>query len=207
MLLRQINEMRELKISESGLWLPVYLKLEEAKLFLDNLRTHTRFPKLVLFYSAAFLSAARSITFHIQKQIIPTFKDGKARYDELREKYLSGDSARFFVGLRNLSEKEMYLPLRFEMMEKYPDDQSDKIIYTVRASAAPSSPSKHHFVWLENVLNTEWTSYTHTHPRWIIDDFPGGEKELCEACEEYLIVLQKFVEVLRQSLESDGMQR
>ena len=197
--------MRELNIFESGLWLPVYLKLEEAMLFLGNLRTHTRFPKLVLFYSAAFLSAARSITFHIEKQITPAFRDGKARYDELREKYLSGESARFFVELRNLSEHQMYVPLRFEMMEKYPDDQSDKVIYVMRASAAPSSPSKHHFGWLEDVLNTEWTSYTQ--PRWIIDDFPGGKKELCEACEEYLTVLQKFVEVLRQSLESDGMQR
>ena len=111
---------------------------------------------------------------------------------------MSGDSARFFIELRNLSEKEMYLPLGFHMMEKYPDESSGKLIRIQRAAAAPARPSKHHLGWLEDVLNTEWTSYTQ--PRWIISDYPGGEKELCEACEEYLGDLQRFVEVLRRTL-------
>ena len=58
--------------------------------------------------------------------------------------------------------------------------------------------TKHHFGWIENVLNTEWTSYTQ--PRWIIEDYPGGKKELTSACEEYLLALQESVEELRRCL-------
>lgn len=93
----------------------------------------------------------------------------------------------------------MYLPLCFEMLEKHPDEKTGNNIFVQRASAPPTLPSKHHFGWIEDVLNTEWTSYTQ--PRWLIEDFPGGEKELFEACEEYLDVLQKSTEALRRLLD------
>jgi len=189
----------ELETIEPGKWLPIYLKLEEARLFLNHLETHKRFPKLVLFYLSAFLSASRSVTFHVQKQIVPSFENGMEKYTEVREKYLNNEVAKYFVELRNISEKQMFLPLGFEMMEKHPNEENGEFIYTRRAASAPSTPSKHHLDWLENVLNTEWSSYTQ--PRWLITDFPTGKKELFEACEEYLASLQMSVEVLRRSFD------
>lgn len=192
--------MGTLEVFESGAWLPVYLKLEEARLFLGNLNTYRRFPKLTLFNLSAFLSAARSVTFHIQKQIVPSLENGSDLYERLREQFLSGKEAKFFIELRNVSEKQTYLPLSFEMMEQYPDEKTGQVTWVQRAVARGASPSKRHFGWLENVLNTEWTSYTQ--PRWLIDDYPGKDKELVSACSEHLATLQRFVEALRREIDA-----
>lgn len=191
--------MRNLSGFESGKWLPIYLKLEEARFFFDNLRSHKRFPKLVLFYLSSFLSAARSITFHVQKQIIPNIANGKQLYEDSVQKYLSGEVAKFFINMRNISEKEMYLPLKFKLIEKHPSEKPGQYIFVERASSVMSAPSRHSFGWLEDAINTEFTSYTQ--PRWMIMDYPGGDKDLFEACEEYLNVIQNFVEEFRRSVD------
>ncbi len=192
--------MKGLHRFESGKWLPIYMKIEESQYFLNGISSNQRFPKLVLFHFSAFLSAARSITFHVQKQIAPEFEKGKEEYKRIRDKHLITNAAKYFRDQRNYYQKQAYLPLGFELMERYPNPDKNEITFVMRASAPGQSPSKYHFTSLEEILNTEYSVFTQ--PRWLLEDYPDGKRELLGACQEYLESLEIFTEDLRRTLES-----
>ena len=57
----------ESRPSAHGDWFAINLKLDESRFFSEQIRAHQRYHKLMFFYISAFLSSARSVTFHMQK--------------------------------------------------------------------------------------------------------------------------------------------
>ena len=134
-------------------WLPIYLKLDEAQFFLDELKAHQKYPKLLLFYFSAFLSSARSITFHIQNQIVPNFSNGRVIYDSIVQELLGDNISKYFISLRNISEKQIYPPLGFRLYWTSFDMDDARTVWTqIGWSVAPSSPSVAHMTTLEEFL-------------------------------------------------------
>jgi hypothetical protein len=183
-----------------GRWLPIYLKLEEAGFFLDQLGAHERFPRIVWFYLSAFLSSARSITFHIQKQIAPHFTDGTKIYTTTCEEILVNDVGKFFRDLRNRSEKEMYPALRYKIIEAGRRSDTEDLVYTLRASSLADTPSLDALTSFEKMVNEP--AWHYRKPFWYFEDFPGGPKELGESCRDFLGQLQRLVDTVRVRLEA-----
>jgi hypothetical protein len=52
------------------MWSALKLKTDEAEFFCGQLRAHTRYPRMFLYYLSAYLTSARSVTFHMQKQFV-----------------------------------------------------------------------------------------------------------------------------------------
>ena len=174
-------------------WLSVFLKLEEAEFFLKQVRAHVRVPKLLLFYLSAFLSSARATTFHIQKQICPKVPGGREVYDQAKKDWLSGAISAFFVTQRNVSEKEMYIPLSFKLVNT--NGGGDM------AGSQPRPVSKEQLMWLEEVLLTVWPRHGGVEPKWYLEGCPSGPADLLEACEAYLRNLNYFVDALRVKID------
>lgn len=186
------------------LWFPITLKFEEARYFLDQLESQHRNPKYLLFYLSAFVSSARSVTFHLEKQLAGQSAEHLAAYKATVKECLSGEFSKYFVGLRNLSLHQMYVPLAFSLVEPCQDD-SGKEYLILRESSQPSSPSKKHFSWLEDVLKVDPFGASLNQAQWVLPDFPEKKVHLNFACEEYLQQLKTFVALLRKRTDAlDG---
>lgn len=89
-------------------------KIKETDFFLSKLEESTRNQDVfwgARFYLSAFVSAARSITFSLQAAMkdIPDFKKW---YEQHQNILKQNDLARYFVEIRNLSQKVGYYPLK-----------------------------------------------------------------------------------------------
>ena len=77
-----------------------YDKVLEAEYFLDRMRLNTANPQVLKFNLSAFVSAARSVTLHLQKEA--TWKpEHEAWYEAHRGELASDPTCRFFKELRN----------------------------------------------------------------------------------------------------------
>ena len=88
-------------------------KIKETDFFLSKLEESTRNQDFFLgarFYLSAFTSASRSITFSLQAAMkgIPDFKNW---YEQHQNILKQNDLAKYFVEVRNLSQKVGYYPL------------------------------------------------------------------------------------------------
>ncbi|MGA3085987.1 MAG: hypothetical protein ABSE95_14530 [Thermodesulfobacteriota bacterium] len=181
----------------SELWFPISLKLEEAGFFLDQLKNQCRNPKHVLFNLSAFVSSARSVTCHIEKQLTSKSRKLSTIYHDTVKELLSDEFSKYFVGLRNRSLHQMYVKLAFQLVEHRKEGGKDYLV--LHASKQPASPSDKHLSWLEEVLKVE----LHGTAQWVLPDFPGrGKTHLIYACEEYLQRLNAFIPVLRERIDS-----
>lgn len=77
-------------------------RLLEAEHF--ALLLNTKYPLEIQFYLNAFLSAARSVTFLVQKELAHT-KDFSAFWSLVQAELREDPAARFFLELRNFSQK------------------------------------------------------------------------------------------------------
>jgi len=129
--------------------------------------------------------------------------NGRAVYDDTAKELLSDDISKFFVNLRNISEKQVYLPLSFRLLESSYEENDPRNVWTQRGpSTPPSTPSRKHLAWVEDLLmdTASWPRASYIRPQWYIDDFPQGREELVDACETYLKNLRSFIEKLRDRL-------
>jgi hypothetical protein len=159
---------------------------------------HYRYPKFLLFYLSAFVSSARSVTLHLQKQLTSISPAHRATYEKTVTECLSDEFSKYFVGLRNRSLHEMYIPLLFHLVE--PGKESGKDYSISRASSQPSSPSHKHFAWLQAVLDTANQANLPNDVQWVLSDFPAKKYHLLYACKEYLERLDKFIITLRERI-------
>ncbi|MDR1181906.1 MAG: hypothetical protein LBL13_08005 [Bacteroidales bacterium] len=88
-------------------------KIGETDFFLEKIKKTTCGKELFLgtrYYLSAFSSAARSITFALQAAMkdIPDFEEW---YEQHQNKLKQNDLARYFLEVRNLSQKVGYYPL------------------------------------------------------------------------------------------------
>src|SRR5688572_30574228 len=112
------------------MWDTLKLKLEEASFFAGQLAGFTRHPKVFLFHLSAFLTSARSVTFHLQKQLSAS---GKKQYEALRDAILADEEAGYFVQARNRAEKEGYPSVSVAQLVAY-EDEAGKLVWTQYAN-------------------------------------------------------------------------
>ena len=93
----------------------------------DQVKTHLRYVKPLLFFLSDFLSGARSVPFHIRKQIVPSVAGGLQLYEAALAQSLSDPVCRYFINRRNESEKEGYLPMEFTLLRCQTNDQGAPI--------------------------------------------------------------------------------
>lgn len=184
----------------TALWRAIYLKLEETQFFLDQVKAHQRYPKPMFFCLSAFLSSARSVTFHIQKQILPKVADGRRIYDAMRERLLNDTLCAAFVELRNLSEKEMYPDVVFTIRQPFRNGQGGEEWPKSCALAVSVTGGLDR---IEKELDRIYPEGSRVQVVWEIHGIKGHAVwELIPACEQYLVNLRTFVEELRLCLES-----
>jgi len=87
-------------------------KIKETDFFLEKIKKSSFGQEFegAPYYLSAFLSASRSITFALQASIkdIPDFE---AWYEQRQDKLKKDDLAKYFVEIRNLSQKIGYYPI------------------------------------------------------------------------------------------------
>ena len=129
------------------------------------------------------------------------------RQDNTVKEFLNDEICRFFIELRNVSEKETYVPLSFRLYESsYEEDDPKNVFTQIGCGTPPSTPSKKHLMELEDMLTGERLNCIYapyTQPKWFIENYSGGEIELLKTCKTYLSKLRKFIEVVRSRLESE----
>ena len=91
----------------------VEYKIAETDFFLTKLKESIHTEDMFIgarYYLSAFLSASRSITFALQAAMkdIPNFKEW---YEQHQNKLRQNDLAKYFLEVRNLSQKVVYYPL------------------------------------------------------------------------------------------------
>lgn len=189
------------------MWSPLKLKADEAVFFLEQLRAHTRYPRLFLYYLSAFLTSARSVTFHLQKQFVAG--EPEKLYEPLRAEMLSDAVCSFFVKLRNEVEKEGYPTLRVEQLaERKSKDASTSVWYLLSGCTLSNDQSDSGLDFLEKLIRTEWelTSMrgppAHISYRWSFPDYPGGSTEVSVACEDFIRRLWQFIFEFRNRWEA-----
>jgi len=164
---------------------------------------------LFLFYLSAFLSSARSVTFHLQKQFSAP---GKAEYEQLKNEMLSDEVAKYFVELRNTVEKEGYPPLVVGQLVAYRNAQTGQKEWTFYASTTTlfeKSDGSTNFLPLESLIRHDWETKSISQPpvqieyRWQFPDFPGGPKEVPAACRDFSERLWEFVFKFRALWEAE----
>lgn len=191
------------------MWIPLKLKIQEAHFFAEQLRAHTRYPQPFLFYLSAFLSSARSVTFHIQKQFSAP---GKEVYDRLRSDLLSDEVCNYFVDLRNRSEKEGYPPVSLALLASHENPESGKLVWYQNAQghlfSGRDDDEDAGLEFVQRILKTDWDLTSLSGPPvelryvWKFPDFPGGETDVVTACEAFAERLWRFVAHFRAEWES-----
>ncbi|AFY86585.1 hypothetical protein [Chroococcidiopsis thermalis] len=181
------------------MWSSLKLKYDEADYFLSQLKVHVKHPKIFLFYLSAFLSSARSVTFHLQKQAASQGKTDL--YRQLQRELLSDKVCQFFIDARNQTEKESYLQLSLFYMNGMPQKPGEKPAWMVRAIASITIGSNEPFFkYIDEILERDWdcahriySSHGHYQEQfvWMFKGYPtgtgkAGYKKVLSACEEYL---------------------
>ncbi len=92
---------------------PALQKYYSALKSLDDFGCHSNFFDDVS-HLDTFFSEFRNITFVVQKEL--ETKENKDKYIELRNKYLSGETMKWFVETRNKTTKEKPFPLKKELI-------------------------------------------------------------------------------------------
>jgi hypothetical protein len=124
-------------------------------------------------------------------------------YDAEVKELLWDDVSKYFISLRNTSEKQMYLPLSFQLYRaEYEVDDPRNVWTQLGPSMPPSTPSVEHISTLEELLTktADWHGAPYIRPVWYLADFPGAERELTAACMSYLASLRHFANLLRERL-------
>jgi len=194
-------------------WFPITLKLEEAEYFLAQMEAHRRYARQLFFYVSAFLSSARSVTFHIQSLSGASREESletslRASYRQLQRELLDDAIARFFIRYRNVSEKVGYPPVSFVVVAAHSaPDRSET--FTAVAAGGPSAATARLIDHVESTLLRlngpllpGQSSPHRVLVRWEWKDFPGGATEVIPACMQYLDRLRALVARLR-SLPSE----
>jgi hypothetical protein len=189
------------------MWFQLKLKADEATYFFEQLRAHTRQPRLFLYYLSAFLTSARSVTFHLQKQF--THNDPGKVYDTLRQEMLSDKVCDYFIDLRNEVEKRGYPSLVVKQIVERKGKDSDKSVwYELGAFILfGEQDDESGLDFLERLLRHEWELVslsgppTHIVYRWFFPDYPSGEKDVVVACENFNKRLWQFLVEFRARWE------
>lgn len=187
------------------MWPLLKLKSEEVSYFASQLDAHTKHPALFLFYLSAFLSSARSVTFHVQK------RGGGAKdkvYGALRDQLLSDPVCEFFVDLRNRSEKEGYPALTVAAQVAHPSGTAGKLVWTQHASVTLTGPQDIDGLrFIQNYLHDEWDFTDHSGPParlrllYKFPDYPGGRGNVVSACHDFADRLWSFIAQFRWKWE------
>ena len=194
------------------MWTALRLKYDEAEYFLAQVKAHTKHPRLLLFYLNAFLSSARSLTFHIQKTAASSHQT--TLYHALRNELLSDELCRFFIESRNQSEKEKYLSIQLLHVIGVPNSDGDTK-WTSRAGAV-LYVHEDGFNYINKTLDLDW-DFAHASRgasnvyqvayRWRFLNFPStlsqnGTGDLITTCDKYLQRLWKLIVKLIITIES-----
>ncbi len=190
------------------MWTPLKLKIDETTYFLDQLRAHIRFPKLFLFYLSAFLSSARSVTFHMQKQFSAKEKE---LYERLRTEMLNDEVCDYFVEKRNHIEKRGYPPLSLSLLVAYKNEITGELAwYQIAGCHLFSGEIDEGLEFVDEFLPRAWdgASLSGTPERieyeWKFPDFPSEATDVTAGCEEYAQRLWRFVAKFRTLWETEN---
>jgi hypothetical protein len=188
-------------------WIGIKLKVREAQFFADQMRAYTTHPELFLFYLGAFLSSARSVTFHLQKQFAAS---GKDIYLRLRSELLAGDIAVFLVNLRNYAEKEAYPQLWVQLFVRHDPIGESEAQWTLAASSLLfSDPNNSGLSFLRRIIENEWDHASFARPPlelryvWMFPNFPGGSRDVLVVCSQFVLRLWEFVARFRAAWEQE----
>lgn len=197
-----------------SLWSSIRLKYEEAEYFLKQLNSHTREPRLFYFYLSAFVSSARSLTFHLQKKA--SGLDKTNIYERLRNELLSDAAGKFFINLRNSLEKEGYPELVYRQVTGIEDPDRDQLVwYAVKSGKIDPTNESNPFEQVYEVINDEWniahkfggeSKVYERNFRWVLLNHPNGYPpdgsiDALKAFEEYLQKLWRFLVEIRREFE------
>lgn len=166
-------------------------KLREAEYFLGQMKANTQDPDAFRWNLSAFLSAARSVTFYLQKEFRgnPDFDswypekqallaaDTEAKYfDEARVSsiHVRAVSPRKTVDVRMYESVGVSESFRFELIRE------GRVVATGESHSPPSPPPQ--------------PKPTEVEISYFFADFPGGEKEVLQACEEHVTKLRDLLE-------------
>jgi hypothetical protein len=196
------------------LWSSIRLKYEESEYFLKQMNAHEREPRLYYFYLSAFISSARSLTFHLQKKAKGLKKT--EIYEEVRNNLLSDDEGKYFVELRNSLEKEGYPNLIYRQQTgiKHPD-REELVWYANQAGNINPSNESNPFEKVYELIKEEWNlshqfseeSEVYEYQfRWVLLGHPhgyppDGSIDALAACERFLKKLWRFLIEIRREFE------
>lgn len=168
-------------------------KVLEAKYFLDRMRLNTANPPVFKFNLSAFVSAARSVTLHLQKEA--TWKPEHEKwYEDHRDELATDATCRFFKELRNAE---------LHVRNTGTQAKGVKVVYTVPSDPLPTDAPRPAVVHGEPVSLVPLVGIFHpvttSEPglmfqvwAWEFEARPG--EDLIALCSEYITILQEFVE-------------
>jgi hypothetical protein len=172
--------------------LQLKLKMDEVFFFLEQMRAHTRYPRVFLFYVSAFLSSARAVTFILQKQM----SDNKPLYRSLQEEMLSDEQCSYLVDARNETQKRGYLPMRVDMTVRNEDSGQAT---TIAGCGMFGRDEEAGLDFVEQLIRHEWDVVGPGRTAdiieyvWWLPDFPGDNRELISVCTEHANRLSNFL--------------
>jgi hypothetical protein len=189
-------------------WSPLKLKVREAQFFANQLRAHTNQPQLFLFYLSAFLSSARSISFHLQKKFAHTDKDV---YQKLSREVLQNQQAKFFKETRNFSEKEGYPPLKVDLLSATFNHTTGNLVWRRKKSVSlfEKPDDDDGLRSLNAILEDDWEligfhkSQVALAYKWTFSKYPDGPRDVVTTCEEFGQLLWAFLVKFRGAIEEE----
>ena len=165
-------------------------KVREAEFFLGQMKKTVNSPDEFRWNLSAFLSAARSVTWFLQSEFART-QGFKTWYGEKQEEMRKDPAMRFFVSKRNFSIKQASLTPRQAITVKAsgtirPSGALEiKVIRDGKVVERRELPASEQPAPVEVPAHV---TYSHLFP-----DFPGGERNVIDACQEYLSKLKSVV--------------
>ena len=171
-------------------------KLQEAKYFLQRMEDEQADRDAFKYNLSAFLSAARSVTFYMQKEFAraPDFEEWYATEQEAMRR---DPVMPFFLDARNRTLKQEYVPTRARIRVDVNDPVgvSDSVGVVVRRGDGtlerwnaeeqrPERPAE----LTPSETNIEW--------KWFFQDLPSGakEKDVMALCAGYVLALGTLVD-------------
>ncbi|MFZ5491546.1 MAG: hypothetical protein ACOY6E_03460 [Pseudomonadota bacterium] len=161
---------------------------------------------MFLYYLSAYLTSARSVTFHMQKQFVAG--EPEKVYEPLRKEILSDEVCRYFVGLRNEVEKEGYPTIHVkQFVERKGRNDGASTWYALSSCTLFSAKSETNLDFLEQSIRLEWELTSMSGPpahimyMWTFPDYPNGATDVVVACEAFQKRLWQFVFEFRSKWE------
>jgi len=189
------------------MWDQLKLKADEAGYFCQQMYAHEKHPRIYLFYMSAFLTSARSLTFHLQKQFKK--RDTQKTYEKLRDELLNNNECKYFVELRNHTEKEGYPPVKVNFLVARKAENTGNLVWYQHAGCSLFGEEEHAgFKFLDNLIRAEWDhasmsgipaqiKYTYN-----FIGYPEERKSATKACQEFMETLWYFLAKFRDEWES-----